>query len=1340
MKRDKYLIYVSLEKLQTIVLVCVLSLSSFSTIIISARGIEEQELFYDDGEMDWFESLGGTAGYAVKFSPPMTSSTIDKVEIYGCYEPASSGNNFFWLDIWDANLKVLYEGVYRYADCFNYRGLGGFYWATIEIPEITVYGDFYVAFFPRMIPGQAYLWMGMDFDPPISGRSFFTDREQKYLQDPSESVSPPREWMIRVILSPQPSSPSPSPPTTSSVDVAEKAAVYVANQAVFENGGCKWLVYDASGSWERPSDVAKIGLFFASLYQSTQKATYLNYAKGAAQWIITKAVSERGGYKWACPDKDIKSPGWWLNTVVWEVGEFLLEMYKLTGNTTYLTYAKGAAQWMVAMAEPEAAGYFIPYNPPGKTGSQASHGIMPGREAMVATFLLHMYRETGNSTYLYFAKETAEWLMTGPDIKSESGGYTWVHNRPYGTAYVIASGYNPGGTAGVANFLYEIYQVTGNATYLNYANGAIQWILSKAEFVNENSLRWPRIIGRGDYPIIIGIPPFTKYATMSDLLLYAYAITGNSTYLEYAKKHLNWILSEAISKSGGYVWKNNENAYDTSMIYWSLCNAFQNIKDNLYMQYATEALNWIINNATSVDGGYKWKIVTYNPFYPWWFINGASGIGYYLTRVSSARQGPGVGLSYTVNYLFSSMDVESGGVLHIYFQVLKHEVDGSVTPANGVPVKIQTSSGSMEKTSENYLNVDGIAHFSFSLPDYSGYCFSVYVEPSTFNGVPVYPPSVNPILWPVKPREALLHFSTSNSYEASLGVGVQGSLSQGFSLNQDGENLYGVSFSEEAKSGLNVDYHPFEAKLGVAHAQVGGEAGGGVIAGLNYGVFDPSNDTQKSIVKYLIAKWILTNAKVAAQSLPPAEKMNAQIIMMALNFVVQYELARLGADNYVCYSQLGGYGHASVEAEASVGLSSEKGSAKNTIGKIGSIGVSHESEIAVSLVNYGDGEIGVRGEASYNVQVGAGVDLNMGFLELSAGTSLVDAVLTIGAEIIYRNQQPSILNLEFSIEGSRASFESLSFSGLILALDELKIPSTLSHGKLTLILSMPIDKLPSNLAKYVKDLVFGEINLTQLLNEVYDEIANTPIQYEVKASFEGVNIPVNIGLKIFGVGLGYGWEYQEFPEVVLEKGFIWNWKKWTIVQYDSIPKSMNTLQFLKDYLPTISGIVIQLNEKAKHLYLHVYDNQGRHVGLNYETGQVETEIPDSYYFDNKNGTIAIVLPINLTNFRVEVDGRYAMETTEKYNLTTVVLSADRANYTQISASITKGETQVYNVAIPPTGPPTITKSENPWWVQHTLWIITGVIVTAAALTVSTALIKKRKAYRSQSVTKNKVNT
>jgi len=48
--------------------------------------------------------------------------------------------------------------------------------------------------------------------------------------------------------------------------------------------------------------------------------------------------------------------------------------------------------------------------------------------------------------------------------------------------------------------------------------------------------------------------------------------------------------------------------------------------------------------------------------------------------------------------------------------------------------------------------------------------------------------------------------------------------------------------------------------------------------------------------------------------------------------------------------------------------------------------------------------------------------------------------------------------------------------------------------------------------------------------------------------------------------------------------------------------------------------------------------------------------------------------------------------------------------------------------------------QTSWWTQHQLWIITGVFVTVAALIVSTVLIKKRKAYRPQPVTKNKANT
>ena len=104
---------------------------------------------------------------------------------------------------------------------------------------------------------------------------------------------------------------------------------------------------------------------------------------------------------------------------------------------------------------------FIPYNPPGKTGSQAAHGINPAREAITATFLLHMYQETGNTTYLKYVEETADWLIPGPDIQSENGGYKWRANRPYGTLYPISGQ----GAAEIGLFFFELYEEIGNTTF-----------------------------------------------------------------------------------------------------------------------------------------------------------------------------------------------------------------------------------------------------------------------------------------------------------------------------------------------------------------------------------------------------------------------------------------------------------------------------------------------------------------------------------------------------------------------------------------------------------------------------------------------------------------------------------------------------------------------------------------------------------------------------------------------------------------------------------------------------------------------------------------------------------
>lgn len=441
------------------------------------------------------------------------------------------------------------------------------------------------------------------------------------------------------ILAPQ----TKSEPHETPLYVAEKAAAYVISQAMPENGGYKWP-YPQDGYVFNRADIragaAGIGYFLLSLYEKTGNPTYLEYAKGATEWIISNAVPERGGYKWATPTTHNPSPGWWLSQQhrgVSGIGEFLLDMYQATANSTYLEYAKGAAQWLAAMAYYEYGGCFIPKNPPGKYGSQASFGIDPGAESFTVLFLLHMYQETGNSTYLTYVKGTAEWLISGIYVQAENGGYKWLYNYPYHTD----RDWNfPRMDAQIACFFYEAYEATNNETYLEYANGALQWIISVAEEVGDGC-KWDRRLGEHLYLTTTAVASLpTKFTTIADVLLMGYSITSNSTYLEYAQKFANWVISQGVAEDGGvrlpsYV-RDTEgeryNAYVNSQAYRFLVDIYIETGNSTYLDYTDKLVQWITFNATETNGGYKWSAISGdgNKYSGWWFERGAAGIGYYL--------------------------------------------------------------------------------------------------------------------------------------------------------------------------------------------------------------------------------------------------------------------------------------------------------------------------------------------------------------------------------------------------------------------------------------------------------------------------------------------------------------------------------------------------------------------------------------------------------------------------------------------------------------------------------------------------------------------------------------
>jgi len=93
----------------------------------------------------------------------------------------------------------------------------------------------------------------------------------------------------------------------------------------------------------------------------------------------------------------------------------------------------------------------------------------------------------------------------------------------------------------------------------------------------------------------------------------------------------------------------------------------------------------------------------------------------------------------------------------------------------------------------------------------------------------------------------------------------------------------------------------------------------------------------------------------------------------------------------------------------------------------------------------------------------------------------------------------------------------------------------------------------------------------------------------------------------------------------------------------------------------------------------VYDGQGRHTGFNPSTSQIENQIPGSNYNFNSDGTVSIIIPSDLTQFRIVIDGTQ-IQGTIAYNVYIEKMNSDNTGISRkISETITSGTTQEFSL-------------------------------------------------------------
>ena len=442
------------------------------------------------------------------------------------------------------------------------------------------------------------------------------------------------------------------------LNYAEGAADWLINEAIVVGDGYKWP--DSVGGYYYYTDLYDgspgIVTLFSELYETTADEEYFQYAVGGAQWLIERAIPEAGGYKW--PQREglsLYDTGLYVGTA--GTGDAFLNLYETLSDTIYLEYTTGAANWLLSVAifenQDECKW------PSSQYTADYCTDIIYGA-AGIGLFLLRMYDLTNNPEYLDYARYAGNWLVN--QAIPVGSGYKWEvsNNCPY-----IYTGFSHG-AAGIGYFLAELFEHTNDSLYLEYAKGAGQWLIDIAVSEAGGCKWWPK---EGDTP---------SYATgwchgpagTCLLFMKLYQITSDNIYLTYAEMGGTWLISLAIPSGGGYKWPHSQGypTYDITICHGAagigdfFLKMFDITNEGMYYDYAEGAAEWLKSVADTSGGGYRWA--TFGSYYTGFSI-GTSGVGLFFLSMHEPPNEPDLVCLGNLNWV----DVKPGSTISGSFQV-----------------------------------------------------------------------------------------------------------------------------------------------------------------------------------------------------------------------------------------------------------------------------------------------------------------------------------------------------------------------------------------------------------------------------------------------------------------------------------------------------------------------------------------------------------------------------------------------------------------------------------------------------------------------------------------------
>ena len=241
----------------------------------------------------------------------------------------------------------------------------------------------------------------------------------------------------------------------------------------------------APASWSDSTDVlfgdAGTGLFLLDAGRWLGDTALVNAAAAVARTLVGLGIEDQGGLTWrrtvtsrfVLPNFSHGAAG---------IGTYLSMAGRAANDPALDSAARRAARYLTAVARRDSLGFRVPYGWPAPDGGWArpfdigwAHG-----SAGTARLFWQLWVATGDSTYLAVVDDCVTAL--------HHAGLFGTPRSEYGSApFPLTLRFY---LAGVADFLADLYRVTGNRRHLTLAREIADTIVARAESPMRGQLRW----------------------------------------------------------------------------------------------------------------------------------------------------------------------------------------------------------------------------------------------------------------------------------------------------------------------------------------------------------------------------------------------------------------------------------------------------------------------------------------------------------------------------------------------------------------------------------------------------------------------------------------------------------------------------------------------------------------------------------------------------------------------------------------------------------------------------------------------------------------------------------